>query len=181
MDGSNESIGPLRPRKSAITGLLASNNPGQAKEQTTSPSAGGEVPQRPDSVGLGGTCLPTKGEGTGCWYGPVAGSGLPEGSHGEVSPFPDNDPGDASEHRPPGIAGPGNGQIGVGSPPTRPVLGSDHSGRTPAVVCPECGRVLNSRLCCWECCERLCHCGRATGTAFVEYCWLCSAPFASDT
>src|SRR5262249_47477101 len=43
----------------------------------------------------------------------------------------------------------------------------------PALLCPDCGRPLDAKRACWRCCQRLCACGRATGTAFISVCRLC--------
>jgi hypothetical protein len=54
----------------------------------------------------------------------------------------------------------------------RPPSGDPH--------CPECDGPLDDRRRCWKCCERLCPCGRPTGSAFIElcvYCALAAAPF----
>jgi len=48
--------------------------------------------------------------------------------------------------------------------------------RGPFGNCDQCGRSLDSKLCCWgrDCCNRLCSaCGRPTGSAFIELCWPC--------
>jgi hypothetical protein len=47
---------------------------------------------------------------------------------------------------------------------------SDDPGRPR---CPECGGPLTERRACWGCCERICPCGRPTGSAFIRLCCLC--------
>jgi hypothetical protein len=49
------------------------------------------------------------------------------------------------------------------------------AGRGPAAEgrCPSCGGPLDPKARCWKCCERLCGCGRATGSAFLSTCLLC--------
>jgi hypothetical protein len=36
-----------------------------------------------------------------------------------------------------------------------------------------CGRPLDGKRRCWKCCDRLCACGRTTGSAFIELCVAC--------
>ena len=40
--------------------------------------------------------------------------------------------------------------------------------------CPHCLRPLDGKKRCWKCCDRLCGCGRLTGSAFIELCRLCA-------
>ena len=40
--------------------------------------------------------------------------------------------------------------------------------------CVTCPRYLNGLGQCWSCCDRRCHCGRQTGSAFIELCQLCA-------
>jgi hypothetical protein len=39
--------------------------------------------------------------------------------------------------------------------------------------CDGCGRALDDKRRCWRCCDRVCPCGRLTGSAFIELCWPC--------
>jgi hypothetical protein len=39
--------------------------------------------------------------------------------------------------------------------------------------CDTCGRALDDKRRCWRCCDRVCPCGRPTGSAFIELCILC--------
>jgi hypothetical protein len=43
----------------------------------------------------------------------------------------------------------------------------------PPPRCPTCSRPLDDRGRCWKCCNRLCPCGRLTGSAFIAVCLLC--------
>ena len=45
--------------------------------------------------------------------------------------------------------------------------------RGPHGNCHQCGRALDGRRRCWRCCDRLCPCGRPTGSAFIELCNRC--------
>ena len=45
--------------------------------------------------------------------------------------------------------------------------------RGPHGNCHQCGRALDERRRCWRCCDRLCPCGRPTGSAFIELCNRC--------
>ena len=45
--------------------------------------------------------------------------------------------------------------------------------RGPRGNCRQCGRALDDRRRCWRCCDRLCPCGRPTGSAFIELCNPC--------
>ena len=45
--------------------------------------------------------------------------------------------------------------------------------RGPHGNCHQCGRALDDRRRCWRCCDRLCPCGRPTGSAFIEVCIAC--------
>jgi hypothetical protein len=45
--------------------------------------------------------------------------------------------------------------------------------RGPFGNCDQCGRPLDPKRRCWHCCERLCACGRWTGSAFLAVCILC--------
>ena len=49
---------------------------------------------------------------------------------------------------------------------------------TPGLItaqrCQNCRRYLNAERQCWKCCDRRCHCGRQTGSAFIELCQLCA-------
>jgi hypothetical protein len=44
-------------------------------------------------------------------------------------------------------------------------------------ACPACGRPLDARRACWGCCDRLCPCGRPTGSAFIELCRVCEVDY----
>jgi hypothetical protein len=45
--------------------------------------------------------------------------------------------------------------------------------RGPFGNCDHCGRALDAKRRCWRCCNRLCPCGRWTGSAFIALCILC--------
>jgi hypothetical protein len=45
--------------------------------------------------------------------------------------------------------------------------------RGPFGNCDRCGRPLDDKRRCWRCCDRLCPCGRWTGSAFIALCILC--------
>jgi hypothetical protein len=45
--------------------------------------------------------------------------------------------------------------------------------RGPHGNCHQCGRALDDRRRCWRCFDRLCPCGRLTGSAFLGLCMLC--------
>jgi hypothetical protein len=42
-----------------------------------------------------------------------------------------------------------------------------------ALDCLQCRRPLDAARACWKCCDRVCHCGRPTGSAFIELCRPC--------
>jgi hypothetical protein len=46
--------------------------------------------------------------------------------------------------------------------------------------CPRCHGPLTKRRACWKCCERLCHCGRPTGSAFIELCRPCEVAWLRE-
>ena len=46
-------------------------------------------------------------------------------------------------------------------------------GAPPRPVCPACSGPLDDRQRCWGCCQRVCRCGQATGSAFLATCVLC--------
>src|SRR5947209_1574919 len=48
-------------------------------------------------------------------------------------------------------------------------------GSAVVVRCPSCRHPLDSKRRCWQCCNRLCACGRQTGSAFIELCLLCES------
>jgi hypothetical protein len=53
--------------------------------------------------------------------------------------------------------------------------------RGPHGSCDECGRALDSKRCCWRCCNRLCvDCGRWTGSAFIQRCWTCGFRYRDE-
>jgi len=45
--------------------------------------------------------------------------------------------------------------------------------RSPNGHCPLCGFALDAKRRCWRCHDRVCHCGRLTGSAFIELCCPC--------
>jgi hypothetical protein len=45
--------------------------------------------------------------------------------------------------------------------------------RGPHGNCDQCGRPLDAKRRCWRCHDRLCACGRPTGSAFIELCCIC--------
>ncbi len=53
--------------------------------------------------------------------------------------------------------------------------------RGPHGNCHQCGRALDSRRRCWRCCDRLCPCGRPTGSAFIELCNPCGLALGAGT
>jgi hypothetical protein len=42
------------------------------------------------------------------------------------------------------------------------------------MMCESCGQPLDEKGRCWRCCDRRCHCGRQTRSAFVELCYICA-------
>jgi hypothetical protein len=81
------------------------------------------------------------------------------------------------------VEGARDGRPGVDPAGSGPLSGSDDCGRTgagaeresvTALRCPDCQGELDGRRRCWRCCQRVCGCGRPTGTAFVALCFLCS-------
>src|SRR5262245_41676649 len=47
------------------------------------------------------------------------------------------------------------------------------------MTCDSCGRPFDAKRRCWRCCDRRCPCGRLTGSAFIELCFICGAQVAS--
>jgi hypothetical protein len=45
--------------------------------------------------------------------------------------------------------------------------------RGPNGNCDGCGRPLDDKRRCWRCCNRVCPCGRWTGSAFIALCLRC--------
>lgn len=41
------------------------------------------------------------------------------------------------------------------------------------MICDSCRQPLDGKGRCWRCCDRRCHCGRPTGSAFIELCCIC--------
>jgi hypothetical protein len=48
--------------------------------------------------------------------------------------------------------------------------------------CPKCGRLMDAKRRCWAkaCFDRLCECGRLTGSAYIATCFVCSAQSAAS-
>jgi hypothetical protein len=46
-----------------------------------------------------------------------------------------------------------------------------------ALSCPRCSKPLDSKRRCWRCCDRICRCGRLSGSAFIELCVACGHEF----
>jgi len=50
-------------------------------------------------------------------------------------------------------------------------------GHLKAVYCEACHRWRDEKRACWHCVDRVCKCGRLTGSAFIELCSACGIDY----